>query len=200
MQPHTFLFDLDGVVIKKHSYFSQQLAEDFGVDPQLITPFFTTDFPACLVGRADLKTALLPYLVTWGWKKPVEDLLEYWFAFESTLDQELLAEVRKLRAAGNQCYLATNNEKYRTEYIKQQLGLAKEFDGVFSSAYLGCTKSEPRFWSQVITALGLPASDMTLWDDDADNVAKAKQAGLQAFFYSNYPDFQQTIDRWWKSN
>lgn len=189
------LFDLDGVVIKKHSYFSHKFADDFGIDPELITTFFTTDFQACLVGRTDLKIIILPYLKTWGWKKSVDDLLEYWFEFESTLDQQIIEDIQKLRTSEKKCYLATNNEKYRTEYVKHRLSLGKKFDGVFSSAYLGCTKSDPRFWTQVMTTLQLPPSDITLWDDDADNVTSAKQAGIQAFFYSNYSDFKQTLNR-----
>lgn len=190
----TILFDLDGVVIKKHSYFGHKFSEDFGIDLELINAFFKTDFQACLTGQADLKQTILPYLNTWGWKKSVDDLLEYWFGFESNLDQRLIETVRQLKARGIKCHLATNNEKYRTEYIKQRLGLAKEFDEVFSSTDLGCTKSDPRFWSQIIQTLQLPASDITLWDDDAENVACAKQAGLSAFFYSNYTDFQQTLN------
>jgi len=34
-------------------------------------------------------------------------------------------------------YLATNQEKYRTAYLLDQMGFGRQFDGIFSSAYVG---------------------------------------------------------------
>lgn len=61
-QPQAILFDVDGVVIVPHPSFSAIFPNEFGVDPELVTPFFKKDFPACLVGQADLKEKITPWL------------------------------------------------------------------------------------------------------------------------------------------
>jgi len=38
---------------------------------------FKNEFQPCLVGEADLKEQINPYLEKWGWKKSVDDFLEH---------------------------------------------------------------------------------------------------------------------------
>lgn len=62
------LFDLDGVV-NLTEVFSQQYCREFNVPYEKNLPFFQNDFKPCLVGQADLKKVVKPWLVKWGWQK-----------------------------------------------------------------------------------------------------------------------------------
>src|SRR5262245_31957446 len=103
----TIIFDADGVLINGER-FSDVLARDFEVDHEKEREFFTTKFQECLVGKADLKEAVEPYLPTFGWKGTAEELLEYWFKAEHSLNETLMDDVRRLRRRGVRVVLATN--------------------------------------------------------------------------------------------
>jgi hypothetical protein len=47
------LLDADGVVLKKHRYFSERFAEEQGVSLDTVAPFFQNEFIRCQAGRAD---------------------------------------------------------------------------------------------------------------------------------------------------
>lgn len=134
------IFDADGVLVHGERKFSKTLAEKHGISIETTLPFFTGPFQECLVGNSDLKEIILPYLDKWGWDKGVETLLEYWFSLESKTDKELIAYIKELRQKGIKCFLATNNEKHRFQYMMDKMGLLNVFDKAYSSAYLGHKK------------------------------------------------------------
>ena len=49
------LFDVDGVVIKKHGYFSDRYALDYNIPKDKVMHLFKTEFGECTTGKADLK-------------------------------------------------------------------------------------------------------------------------------------------------
>jgi len=114
------LFDVDGVIVNAEMW-SKQLANDYGINPSIIDTFFKKEFQNCLIGKADLKVSISPYLKKWGWDKSVDDLLEYWFKSEHKIFEPLIIYIQNLRTKGIKCYLATNQEKYRTEYMLDQM-------------------------------------------------------------------------------
>src|SRR5258708_4767313 len=131
----TLLFDADGVLING-AKFSVQLAKDYGISPEKTRSFFTNEFNRCLVGEADLKEELQKHIKGWGWKGSVDELMEYWFRVEHTIDQDLILYIQQLRSQGIKCFVATNQEKYRAKYMLENMRFAQSFDGVLASAHL----------------------------------------------------------------
>src|SRR5581483_7257701 len=127
------LFDVDGVLANGEQ-FSKRLARDYGVTAEMTASFFNGSFLECLVGNADLKQELISHLKQWGWHGSVDEFLHYWFISEHVIDEPLVNRVQQLRQKGIRCYLATNQEQYRTAYILHEMGFADAFDGIFSSA------------------------------------------------------------------
>ena len=188
------IFDVDGVIIVPYKIFSQRIVEEYGANPESFSQFFNEVFPKCLVGEADLKKEMQPYLKEWNWDDSVDKLLDYWFRNESNLDERVLKTVQQLRERGIKCYLGTNQEKYRTEYFKNQLGLGNVFDGVFSSAYIGYIKNKPQFFEYVLKQLqGIKPEEILFIDDSEDNIENAKHSGIQAYLYRNFEDFQKQL-------
>ena len=122
------IFDADGVLIPTKQKFSKTLAEKHGIPTEKTLPFFEGPFQDCLIGKKDLRETVAPYLNEWGWGKGVDALLDYWFKLESDSDKDLINYIQKLRQKGVLCFLATNNEKYRFQYMFDKLGFAKSFD------------------------------------------------------------------------
>ncbi|MDP2873822.1 MAG: HAD hydrolase-like protein [bacterium] len=190
----TIIFDTDGMIIHREMYFSERFSKEFNIPLEKILPFFKNEFQSCLIGKADLKIELQNYLPSWGWEKSVEELLSYWFTHESDLDKALLESVKQLRERSFKCYLDTNNDQYRTQYLLDTLGLKKMFDGVFSSAELGYLKPQDEFWAAVHDRLGKPAkSEVLVWDDDEKNVESAKKFGFLAKQYSDLNLFKNQM-------
>lgn len=188
----TILFDADGVLVNSER-FSTQLARDYPVDQAKVAEFFTEYFPDCLVGKADLKEAISPYLAGFGWSKSVDELLEYWFTVEHHLNEPLIEYIQKLRAQGMYIAVATNNEKYRAQYMLDQMGFSDSFDALYASAHLGHKKPAIEFFKRVVEDIDVAKDEVLFWDDDAANIAGAHEYGIQAEFYKDYEQFLATM-------
>lgn len=189
------IFDADGMVVVNELRFSEHWEKSGGPPTDITRPFFEHEFQNCLIGKADLKKELVKYVDKWGYTNSVDDLLDYWFSIENNPDNELIEYIRRLRGEGLPCYLATNQERYRTEYFLDTMGFRHEFDDIFSSAYIGFKKPQYEFFEAVMEELpkGTAKHEVLFWDDDEKHVAGAKQFGLLAELYTGFEDFKEKM-------
>jgi putative hydrolase of the HAD superfamily len=195
MSIKAILFDVDGIVItgRKH-YFSYKLSKEHNISTDSVEEFFLKDFKDCTFGRADLKEKISAYLIKWGWKGTVEDLLEYWFSGESTTNNEVLDIIKTLRSKGIRCYIATRQEKYRLSYLLNNVGLKEHFDGVFCTCDIGYEKWEPEFFDFVFRELKLKPEEVMFFDDTAKNIDAISVRRVQAYFYENINTLKKHTD------
>jgi putative hydrolase of the HAD superfamily len=184
----TLILDADGVLIHGNS-FSERLSRDYDVDKDKEREFFTGKFQECLVGKADLKESIAPYLTSFGWKGTVDELLEYWFAQEYELNKPLIEYVGRLRQSGTHVVLATNQEKYRTQYMLDHMGFDGVFNKIYSSAHLGLKKPAVEFFAHLVDDLQVNKDQVLFWDDDQRNIDGALEYGIHAEFYHDYDSF-----------
>lgn len=196
MAVKAIIFDFDGVFVSAET-FSARLKNEHGISRELLAPFFRGAFQKCLIGEADLKKEMALVFREWGWMGTLDELLRFWFVAEGFMDKRLINFVRRLKNKNIPCYLATNQEKYRTEYLKKDLGLDKIFNGIFSSAYLGCKKPEAIFYEKVFMSIGdkfsLKTEEAVFVDDDVKNIEGAANFGFQTFLYQNFESFDSAI-------
>lgn len=190
------IFDADGVMIKSETMFSKIYEKEYGIADGTMLPFFEGVFSDCLVGKADLKKELLPYLKKWKWKKSVEDFINFWHTSEHFINHELVEYVQNLRKRGIKCYLATNQEKYRTEYMINEMGFAGVFDDIFSSAYIGYKKPNHNFFQYVMEKINVRKNEVVFWDDTQGHVDSAKIFGISAEFYMDIDDFKKKMEKY----
>ncbi len=144
------IFDADGMIVHGER-FSLRLEKEHGIPLEVTKPFFIGPFQECVVGKADLKQELEKVARTWKWNKSIDLLLQYWFMdICNKVDLRFREEIGRLRATGIKCFLASNNEKYRTNYLTEQRGIGGWFDKVYSSAYVGFKKPEQEFFSAIL--------------------------------------------------
>lgn len=188
------VFDADGVVIKKGEVFSKRFSAKHGVPMEKIMEFFRGEFQECLVGTADLKEVLPYRLKEWGVNEDIEEVLGFWFGAEAEVDEEVVEEAAKLRGKGIACYIATNNEEHRVNYLRDVVGLSKWFDGILSSASLGFKKPSGEFFTQAQMAMGVENStDIWFWDDDVENVEGAVAAGWHGRLFTGMDQLHKEI-------
>ncbi|HEY0737733.1 MAG TPA: HAD-IA family hydrolase [Herpetosiphonaceae bacterium] len=182
------IFDADGVLLTS-GFFSEELERSYGLPTSATLPFFTGALEACLVGRADLKQTLAPFLVQWSWPGSDEDFIERWFSHGASVDPRLVETIAGLRQRGLRCYLATNQESYRIAYMREKMGFDQIFDGIFYSGGLGCKKTDARFYHEVMRATELTGAEILFWDDTFDNIVAARAQGWNAEHYRSFEEF-----------
>lgn len=185
-----YVFDLDGVICVGPN-FSAALEREYGIAPARWGHFFQGEFLNCIVGRRDLKDALRPLLPQLGWTDTVEALLEFWFTREAAVCPRALACARTLRAAGSPCFLGTNQEGHRADYVWKTMGLSEHFDALFASCHLGHAKPAPEFFAAVERLTGLER--LTLIDDSARNCRSAEERGWTVFHYQGISDLNRIL-------
>ena len=188
------LFDADGVVIRKRErFFSERLAEKCGAKLEDLLPFFKHDMREAFVNKVDIRESLANYLPMWHWPGTVDEFLAYWFSEESPRDEEMLAFIQELRKAGLKCYLATDREHLWGDYLKHEVGLEKDLDGFMYSYELGFQKHEPGFFVAAAKRLHLEPQEIMYWDDDEKNVEAARQADIDARWYTDLAAVKNSV-------
>lgn len=192
------LFDCDGPIIKHEKYFSVRLAESRGLsaveENKSQKAFFDTVFVDCKIGKADLKQELSKVLDLWSWTGTAEELMEFWFSGEKTVDLEMKKYILELRAKGIKCYLSTNNEKYRTDYLWNVVGLKNILDDKLPSAELGFLKPDLNFWQELYSRIPkIEKNEVLVLDDKQPAIDSAKGFGFNAEFYTSFQDFKQQM-------
>ena len=188
-KPHVILFDADGVLTLPEEVFSVVYARSHGLDPKPFEQFFRNDWKPIATGKKDLKESIVENAELWQWPGSADDLLDYWFKTEDIRNEELIEVIRKLKAQGMPCYLATEQEKYRGQYM-QNIMFKDLFDGYFITAELGVSKTEPEFFEKIIENLKTKYSeitpqDITFFDDSQAKVATARSVGIHGQLFTS---------------
>lgn len=188
------IFDADGMVVTG-TRFSDRLARDYAISTDKTVDFFTKAFPDCVLGKADLKEVIIPYLKAWGWKGTLDELLKFWFAGEHLADNRFATVIEKLNAKGIKCYLATNQEKYRLAYFKSEMGLGKIFEEIISSNSIGFKKPSKEFFENIAKVSNCKPEEVQYWDDRPVNIEAGKNFGFEARLYDKYENFEKVISQ-----
>jgi putative hydrolase of the HAD superfamily len=176
------MFDADGVVIQSEM-FSHKYAKEFNLDISELDSFFMTDFQACLIGKSDLKIVIKPWLKKWKWSKSVDEFIDYWFKSEHNLNFELIETINELRKNKVICILATNQEKYRLEYMRKEMGFEKIFDKIYSSSFIGFKKPDIQYFNYILNDLNESPDKIIFYDDSQKNIESAASIGINAYLY-----------------
>ena len=129
-------------------------------------------------GEGSWQDELAKVLARWGVTTPVDEVLLNWARIE--VFPEVIAVIRELRAAGTPCYLATNQQEFRTAHMRAELGYDEVFDQAFYSCELGVAKPDPAYFEAILERIGRTAAETLFIDDNESNVEGAASIGLHA--------------------
>lgn len=177
------VFDVDGVLIRPGE-FAKVLEREYALDLAATAGFFQGPFVDCLLGRADLKEAVEPFLREWQWRGSVEDFLRIWFEADSVLNADVLGLVTALRETGVPCYIGSTQEKLRAAYLEDILGFRDMFEDRFFSCRVRAMKPDAAFFTHVATSVGASGDALLFIDDMESNITGARRCGWNAELYS----------------
>ena len=189
-------FDADGVVVNLQMQFSKLLKEEHGISPEMTRSFFRGVFNDCLVGKANLRDVLPPFLNEWGWKGSVDEFIDTWLLTDHVLDGRIITAIQNLRRNGMICCLATSQERNRAEYMKTRMGFQDVFDHLFFSCEVGWQKPQHAYYQYVEKTLNLEKESILFWDDFRVNVEAAREFGWNAELYTDFDEFEKIIKKY----
>jgi len=189
------IFDSDGMLTHGNR-FSDTYVKDHDISMSEMDPFFNGPFKDCLIGKADLREELKKgWLEKWKWQGSVDNLLKYWFGTGNNLDKEVFETIKQITVPK---VLATNQEKYRTEYLNNEFGYDQVFNKIFSSAFVGAKKPNSEFFERIYVyfkELGpsIEKNEVLFWDDDVENVEGAGNYGFTSIQYWDYESYRSKM-------
>ncbi len=191
------LFDADGVLTLPEELFSVVYARSHGLDPKPFEQFFRNEWKSIATGKADLKEAIAANPDLWQWRGDIDDLLNYWFESENIQNEEVVNLARELKAKGIPCYLATEQEKYRGNYMRDVM-FKDLFDGYYITAELGISKTEPEFFRTIIDDLKrhypeIKPEDIVFFDDSQPKVDTARSVGINAQLFESAEQIRSLV-------
>jgi putative hydrolase of the HAD superfamily len=187
------VFDADGVLVKPPSWFVTRAHELYGVPKAEFMAFIHGEFKRCTTGELDLEVALVPLLERWRVPVSIPEFIQNWLEHENVLDLEMLEEIALLRAMRLPCFVGTNQERNRANFMRLEMGLQAATDGVFASCDLGARKPDQAFFDRLAERLNLDPARLLLIDDSHENVAGARAAGWCAEHFTTRQAFQKRL-------
>lgn len=187
MSRRAVLVDVDGVLVDHPGAggWSAHLERDIGVSvARLQEAFFAPHWADVVRGRAALRDRLAPVLAEIAPGVSCDRLIDYWFEHDAHIDQRLLDDLAALRAKGAELHLATVQEHERAAYLWNTLRLRDAFDQMHYSAELGYAKPAAEFYRAIEARTGLTPEAIFFIDDNAANVAAARDCGWTAAIWT----------------
>jgi putative hydrolase of the HAD superfamily len=192
---NSLVFDVDGVLVE-YKVFASILEREYGISREMTAPLFHGPFEECVLGRAELSEALPEYLGRWKWPGSVDDFIHTWFEADARVNEQMLQFIRRMRASGRRCYIASTQERQRVAYLEKLPAFAGLFERRFFSCNLGCQKPEKKFYDRIVTEISLMAGELLFLDDYEPNVAGAREAGWNAELYQWGMDLDEIMRKY----
>ncbi|PWR14329.1 haloacid dehalogenase [Micromonospora sicca] len=115
--------------------------------------------------------------------------VEEWQRYRGEVDQDVLAFLREVRAAGVRVGLGTNATDLLDADIAA-LGLTEELDVVVNSSVIGVHKPAKEYFEAACAALETPPARVLFTDDEDRAVRGARAAGLSALRWGGPDDLR----------
>lgn len=198
MKYKVVLFDVDGVVVNP-PIISKTLEDHYNLPFSKTKEFFFNEFKKCSKGESKLEIELAPYLDKWNWNLGVDEFIKLWMETSSGLNSLILKIVKNLKNENIKCFLSTNQEKIRTNYLMNEMGLNEHFDGIFSSSMCGFLKPAPEYFEWILKEVNKSSEfnkkDFLLIDDSSKNITAATDFGIDAVLFKdrNYEEIKSSI-------
>lgn len=177
--------DINGVMFTQSVRFSVRYSQKYNIAIETLNEFLDGDFDLCLTGKADLKEELAKYLDLWQWKGSVNELLKFWFGEDDTPNLKFLKTLKHFKDHGLKLYLATQNEKYRTEKYLNLLKPYLPYDGLLSTYLIGYKKSNPLYLTNCLNKCDLKADEVIFIDNNQKAIEAAKSLSVQTILFES---------------
>lgn len=176
-----YFFDFDGTLVDSIPLLVRVTCKqltDHGITPPPTDELLATIIPIGYLNAAR-------YLVSLGIPKTPEEVLED--LYHGVVDGYLTSVQTKPHAAralahlkekGCALYVLTAGAPLVVSPCLERLGIRDCFSEIFFTDSFDLTKKEPAIYREAAARAGLPIADCTFVDDNAENIAAAREAGM----------------------
>ena len=109
------------------------------------------------------------------------------------LNEPMLAWAQQLQQRGIRTGILSNIGDSMQAGIERKFAWIDRFHHRTWSHALGIAKPEPAIYAHAAEGLGTPPPEILFIDDRADNIAAARQAGMQAVQYTGWETFRESL-------
>ena len=117
---------------------------------------------------------------------------QFWAA--DGIDEDLVAYIASLRHTYTTGLLSNAWSDLRS-VLTNRLKVAHLFDDMVISAEVGLAKPDPRIYHLVVQRLGVAPDEAVFFDDNAENIAAACEAGLLGFVYTDLEQARTDLNK-----
>ena len=181
------LFDIDGVLIHYNGlFFSRTLSPEIYIEPEkTIDEYYHSEInKMCDKGIANPYEQIRPFLNRIGYKGTSYDFMNEQWQYEKTkVDYDLLEKIGEIKKAGVKTYIASNQNKYRKDFLIREMKLEYYFERTFFSCDIGYVKNENEYWKFIKDNLKTEnrinkLEDIVFYDDMNTNIECAYKNGI----------------------
>ena len=109
------------------------------------------------------------------------------------INPEVVETVKSVRQNGYKTLVCTNNFPARINGLQERFGFLDNFDGAAISYQVGATKPSRKIFETLVDETDAAAEEIVLADDNENNLAGAKEVGIQTFLYENFEQFKDKL-------
>jgi len=124
-----------------------------------------------------------------------EDFAEGWNAIYGKVYPEAREALGKLSDRVLLAALTNTNELHCKVWPDKYAGILRYFDRIFISSKLGFRKPEERAFEYVLKDCRMNPQETLFFDDDIENINKAKELGIQGIHVSEPSDITSELDK-----
>ena len=196
------IFDVDWVLLQVPHYFSQEIEKRGHKNAvTVLGDFYKNKNPLCAEWKAEAIQLIVPYLEKIWWNKWAEEYFKEQFEFEKKyLNTPLISIISKIQKQGIKCYLWTDQEKNRAQYLLDWMEFWEWLDWHFISCNIWAKKSLPEFWYHVKKDLlndWINKDEIVFFDDLQSNIDVANTEGIEAFLFTDIEEFEKDLVALW---
>lgn len=179
------LWDVDGVLITPPKFASDHAIDIYGLKKDKVKLFFDKLWPLCIIDKLKLENCISTMIETSYFNNKSNEYINFWFEYESTLNNNIFEIVSKINERNITQVIASNQERLRTDYLWNELGMKMYFDNIFTSSILKVAKPSSSFFYQILQNLNIKPQEALFIDDDLQNVQSANKIGILSHQYVN---------------
>lgn len=198
--PRNVVFDVGNVLLAwdTHALLREHLPPGSDAEPFRSGMFGHPDWVELDRGTLDEAEALLRFRERTG--APLELVQRLVHASKASLSpmRESLAFLEELHRAGVGLYVLSNMSHATWEYLQPRHDFWRRFHGIVISAQVRLVKPDPAIYRHLLAAFSLEPAATVFFDDRAENVASAREVGLQAHLFERAAPARELVieGRW----
>lgn len=128
----------------------------------------------------------------WKLDKSPQELIDILINSYS-VDDKVVATVKKVRAKGYKTLVCTNNFPARIGGLQKRFHFLNNFDAAVSSHEVGVNKPDKKIFEELVMRSGVKPEEIVFADDNPVNLSGAKDLGITTFLYENFDQFIQQL-------